>query len=249
VKLGSGIVGLFVAGLLCAAPAGAAVTVGSPLTGASAAGNLGNCTLQQCTLINRVLPAGQNVNSPIDGVIVRWSFAQGPQVAAGPVTLRVIRPSNGTPPNLWAGVATGPSVQMGTAAATMHVDTRVPISAGDTIGIDVLDNHAAFDTTNATSNIAVLYGWLGNGTIARGSDNTVSGLMQNTVDVEADADHDGFGDETQDACPANAALHTAPCITAAAPVAPPAAKKCHRHKRKHKAALAKKRRCKHKHRR
>jgi hypothetical protein len=245
-KLGSAIVAVLIAGLVGAAQAGAAVTVGSPPTGASAAGNLGNCTLSQCSLINRVLPAGQNVTSPIDGVIVRWSFRQGPQVAAGPVTLRVVHPSNGSPPNLWAGVATGPSVQMGTAAATMLVDTRVPISAGDGIGLDVLDNHAAFDTVSAPSNVAVLYGWLGNGTLPRGSDNIVSGLMQNAVDVEADADHDGFGDETQDACPADPALHTAPCTTPAATVTPPPAKrKCHRKKRTKGAEQAKKRRCKH----
>jgi Ca2+-binding RTX toxin-like protein len=29
--------------------------------------------------------------------------------------------------------------------------------------------------------------------------------------IEPDADHDGYGDETQDACPAEAALHVAPC--------------------------------------
>jgi Ca2+-binding RTX toxin-like protein len=29
--------------------------------------------------------------------------------------------------------------------------------------------------------------------------------------IEPDADHDGYGDETQDACPAEASLHVAPC--------------------------------------
>ena len=29
--------------------------------------------------------------------------------------------------------------------------------------------------------------------------------------IEPDADNDGYGDETQDACPAEASLHVAPC--------------------------------------
>lgn len=40
---------------------------------------------------------------------------------------------------------------------------------------------------------------------ARGGTLLVSGV------IEPDADNDGYGDETQDACPAEAALHVAPC--------------------------------------
>ena len=45
--------------------------------------------------------------------------------------------------------------------------------------------------------------------------------------LEPDADNDGFGDETQDACPSAAALQTAPCDATTGP-----AKKCKRLKRK-----------------
>jgi uncharacterized protein DUF11/hemolysin type calcium-binding protein len=38
-----------------------------------------------------------------------------------------------------------------------------------------------------------------------------STLLVVTGVIEPDADHDGYGDETQDACPAEASLHLAPC--------------------------------------
>lgn len=54
--------------------------------------------------------------------------------------------------------------------------------------------------------------------------------------LEPDADHDGFGDETQDACPSN------PAAQGACPVVKK--KKCKRKKKHRSAELAKKKRCK-----
>ena len=62
-------------------------------------------------------------------------------------------------------------------------------------------------------------------------------LLQGTV--EADADRDGFGDETQDQCPTSSSTH-GPC-----PVTP-SKKKCKKHK-KHKSAAIAKKKCKKKH--
>jgi hypothetical protein len=56
--------------------------------------------------------------------------------------------------------------------------------------------------------------------------------------LEADADHDGFGDETQDQCPTNGTTQ-GPC-----PVAPK--KKC-KHKKKHKSGAVIAKKCKKKH--
>jgi uncharacterized repeat protein (TIGR01451 family) len=65
------------------------------------------------------------------------------------------------------------------------VDVRLPMRAGDRLGV-----HA----TAATMPRAVRSGTL-----------LVSGV------IEPDADGDGYGDETQDACPFEASLHVAPC--------------------------------------
>jgi hypothetical protein len=66
-------------------------------------------------------------------------------------------------------------------------------------------------------------------------------LVQGTV--ETDADHDGYGDETQDQCPTDASTH-GPCPTSTPP--PVHKKKCK--KKKHRSAEAAKKKCKKKHR-
>jgi len=53
--------------------------------------------------------------------------------------------------------------------------------------------------------------------------------------LEADADHDGFGDETQDQCPTNGSTQ-GPCPS----------KKC-KHKKKHKSGAVIAKKCKRKH--
>ena len=69
-------------------------------------------------------------------------------------------------------------------------------------------------------------------------------LVQGTV--ETDADHDGYGDDTQDQCPTDASTH-GPCPTTTSTTPPPHKKKCKK-KKKHRSAdavIAKK--CKKKH--
>jgi hypothetical protein len=71
---------------------------------------------------------------------------------------------------------------------------------------------------------------------------TAGGNVQLDVSarLEADADHDGFGDETQDQCPTNGTIQ-GPC-----PVTPAKKKKCKKRK-KHKSAAAIAKKCKKKH--
>ncbi len=97
-----------------------------------------------------------------------------------------------------AGVGVEPSVYHGTslipvdsdAATTTAIplttaDVRLPMLAGDRLGV-----HAT------------------GGSLPRSD---VSGTLLVSGTIEPDADHDGYGDETQDACPAEASLHVAPC--------------------------------------
>jgi hypothetical protein len=58
--------------------------------------------------------------------------------------------------------------------------------------------------------------------------------------LEPDADHDGFGDETQDQCPTT----PAPRVLARSSPATPTKKKCKKHKKHRSAESAKKKKCK-----
>jgi uncharacterized repeat protein (TIGR01451 family) len=97
----------------------------------------------------------------------------------------------------WTLRRTGPAVSV--APAVLHagsvvadasttatdVAVRLPVHAGDQLGLHT----TAGPMPAARSGLTLL----------------VTGVL------EPDADHDGFGDETQDACPAEASLHVAPC--------------------------------------
>ena len=73
-------------------------------------------------------------------------------------------------------------------------------------------------------------------------------LVQGTV--ESDADGDGFGDDTQDACPSSGASHGAcPVTPSTTPTPTPQKKKCKKKHNKGSAAEAKKKKCKKKKRR
>ena len=62
--------------------------------------------------------------------------------------------------------------------------------------------------------------------------------------LEADADRDGFGDETQDQCPTDASTQGACPVTPVTPAPSVKKKKCKKHKKKHSAESAKKKKCK-----
>jgi hypothetical protein len=102
-------------------------------------------------------------------------------------------------------------------------DTRIPVKQGDLIGVegDTTNLAAAKNTGNAgdvflgtTSAVA------GTGaTILTGSLGTYTGyLLDISASVEPDADQDGYGDETQDACPADASKFVGPCTPPPGPV-------------------------------
>jgi len=75
---------------------------------------------------------------------------------------------------------------MTTSTPLTSAAVRLPMRAGDRLGVH--------RPTSGTMPVAVA-----------GATLLVSGVL------EPDADNDGFGDESQDACPAESSLHTAPC--------------------------------------
>jgi hypothetical protein len=87
--------------------------------------------------------------------------------------------------------------------------TRIPVQAGDVLGMSVITGSAPACLFSSVSGDLIR---LGSGDPAVGTDSTFaftgpSERINVSAVLEADADHDGFGDETQDRCPRQATTH------------------------------------------
>ncbi len=140
-----------------------------------------------------------NATAPIDGVIVRWR-ARAAFGAA--LRLLVMHPTgDGT----FVEAARTP---YGTYLSDNPIqvnDDRLPVRAGDRLG---LATGGQIPTMGALGALAAM----GDGerlTLLTPSAGTVLSGFRLLVqaDIEPDADHDGYGDVTQDACPADGTRH------------------------------------------
>lgn len=165
---------------------------------------------------------------PADGVITSWSFA-GIGITPSP-TVEFWVARGGPAPVLNGGNDSGSYTAVAAATAgaqTAGVNTypaRIPVRSGDVIGLYSTGRLLMFETPNRFSDVALpfdadgqLPGELANGkTVAeqyasyRQQTAVIDqqlGITQQGLAVavaaqwEPDADHDGFGDVTQDMCP------------------------------------------------
>ena len=231
--------------LSAAAPARASTVIGADLSGTPTFGmTCGNPPGIPCELTASVqgvaaghrATGGETVSSP--GVIVGWSVKHGYLEGSGGSTatasyltadLRVIRGAGAN----GIGVGTGPAEQLPQAPGTYEFPARIPVQTGDRIGFDlrfapgdlvlvvgVTGSGAGAGDSVGYSSIWPEGGSPGFYTNSSGSPTFVDAYLLVNATVEPDADGDGFGDETQDGCPASASTH-GPCPTAAA-AGPPA---------------------------
>ena len=191
--------------LAAAAPAGAAVTIGSPLT--RAADGAATCPTPPCAFVLIAATDAGAVTAPFDGVVVRWRV----RLASGPATvrLRTVQPYGG-------GVgATGTGTEQTAVTGDNVFSARVPIARGGRIALDGAGAPSAFHLAGSTGTFQrVQYTppAFGDGDIEP-VDATVGDELLLNADVEPDADGDGYGDETQDACPGDATRVAPPCAT------------------------------------
>jgi hypothetical protein len=221
-----GVVGLF--GVL-APSAFAAVTIGQTFAPTVSWGGSG--TIIETTSL------GNSYVVPSDGVITSWSFMAPTDVA--PLKLKMLRSAGG---NDFTTV--GESQLKTPTASTLNTwPTRIPVRAGDFLGeYYASDTHPLGDTPGYLSQ--EISSSVGDpvvdpppGTTKTYGQSSPGGYqVDGSAVLEADADHDGFGDETQDQCPTNAATQ-GPC---------PAPKKC-KHKKKHHSSAVIAKKCKKKH--
>jgi RTX calcium-binding nonapeptide repeat (4 copies) len=190
---------------LVPAQAGAATTIGSELIGSvdlmtTCATGDGNCTVVQTAL------PGRPVVSPIDGVVVRFRV-KGASSSA-PVRLRVVRPGAG---GAFVGGA-AEEVPGRSCPEICVIDSRLPIRAGDHVGIDAPAGTTAGIHFAPGANLAAWSPFLASDETRAANDNYAGFELLMNADIEADADADGYGDETQDFCNTRAdTARLAPC--------------------------------------
>jgi hypothetical protein len=210
-----------------AAPAGAATSIGEAFTPSVGCG--------ASTFIQSASPDGSYA-APTSGVITSWSY-QASATPPAQLRLKLGRVAGAT-----AFLIAGQSDLQAPVANTLNTySTRIPAQAGDLIGLYQ-------STKNADCGVytpGYFARFVADSDVPPGPDpidfQSSSGFkLAIGAILEPDADNDGFGDETQDACPTNAAAQGAcPLVVKK--------KKCKRHKKKHRAAeVAKKKHCKRK---
>jgi hypothetical protein len=164
--------------------------LGSPLTSAATSAGGANETFLQTSL------PGSTSIAPFDGVVLRWGVKGSSNASTD--RLQLLRPSG-------SGYdVVGQSATASTIAATQLLiggATRLPIKAGDRIA------------ASGTGSIPTRYLPNSANTLARFAANPSSGdhlgspASENHDEalfaavIEPDADHDNFGDTTEDACP------------------------------------------------
>jgi hypothetical protein len=178
---------------------------------ASAATEVGNnCTANHVVTdraavqLAKVSPASEPLSVPAAGVLTKWRVnVVFPTSELHPLRLKVFRPLGG---NGFAVIA-----ESGTAVAGGGInvfDTRIPVAAGDRFGTegDVL----YCETDTAPGDVLGRTGFAEVGTSVDFDNSSENQLVAVTGIVEPDADHDGYGDESQDLCPISAATQS-PC--------------------------------------
>ncbi len=211
---------VLLAGAVAPPTQAATIKVGSDLTGTVSADN--GCEGQSCTrLLVSVNGVGQS--SPVDGVVVRWRA-----IGQGIVRLRLARPDTGA---TWRAGPASEFVAFPTGSERGEWATRLPIAAGDFLGVDAGVRSGVFVAARCncpdprfpgTATTAFWLPLLEDGQVRQPFATTTGLEALVNVDVESDADHDGFGDDTQDCAPADPAVHDTCGATPAPGPSPPA---------------------------
>ncbi len=174
--------------LLTAIPAAAATEVGTTFDpGTSSCGNM---------LLQSVSPPADSYAAPFSGVVTSWSY----QASEGPVQLK-LKVANPEVGNSFTIVGES-AVQTATANSLNTFPARISVQTGDVIGLTPV--------TIGLPCIRVMAGYsysayVMGSDVPPGTTATFNPPAPNQIDIsavlEADADGDGFGDETQDQCP------------------------------------------------
>ena len=146
----------------------------------------------------------------MNGVITRWTFSVVP-IPPGVLSqaLKIFR-STGGPSQVQV---VGESAPAPIASGVNTFSTRISVHAGDligTFGTTPGEPITVFcETTDPGDRVAAIPGNPPLNSTAATTEEGSELQVPITVSVEPDADNDGFGDETQDACPQSATTQAA----------------------------------------
>jgi hypothetical protein len=224
------------ASLVFASVSNAAVTFGSRLIDNPSGSMCNNMTGDPgtiggpCTMVMFQVPTAPNGDlssqgAPISGVITKFRIKALGEMGTGTATA-TLRLANVTanpndPSAIATAAGTGPTVQIpedtGGDAPITVVGARLPVTAGQHLAVDGSANLSALHVSDGGKWTYVYGPPLVDGQGGRDSTFATEELLAQ-VDIEPDADHDGFGDETQDACPTQATTqgpcdHAAPAVS------------------------------------
>jgi hypothetical protein len=190
-----------VVSLLGAASASAATEFGDNCSGTDPTSE--PVTLFEISSTNNPLPTA----APVSGVITKMKVNLVPGAPAFPVSLKVLRQIG---PNTVQIIGEANGTVAGGASS---IDARIPVQAGDRLGFFSPSGFGAI-ICEEESGTSVLAAYEGGGSVG-GTATFESGPVSKIrvplfASIEPDADNDGFGDETQDACPQSATTQ-APC--------------------------------------
>lgn len=190
-----------------------------------------------CSWVSYIHPSAPNGDpytggAPNDGVITKFRIrANGPGAS---VTFRVADLTIAPPDSAQASaVGTGPTVTIAGLGEVEEFSGRLPIKKGNQLAIDTSTAAAIYETGG--NEFSYGYGPALVDGAAASSSSAAHGELLVAATVEADADGDGYGDETQDRCvkengsddgcptPEEAAARAEPILTGLA-LAPKAAK-------------------------
>jgi hypothetical protein len=197
-----------------ASPALANTTIGqlgTPYAGGSCGGN---------ALVQTAVETGTSYAVPAGGgVITSWQSRTG--TLPGTVKIKVYRPT-GVAGQYFIVGEEGPHSILANSSPSFTAGVRIPVKAGDLLGMlgtgfncsSYYPGQNGYHTSNFPMGTDPL-----TGTTASIEGNGTQFALEIAATIEPDADHDEYGDETQDAC-LNDVAHALPCTPPV--VAPPA---------------------------
>jgi hypothetical protein len=182
---------------LTASPASASTVIGSTFLPTSSCG-------APYTIIQTTNPPGVSYTVAAPGVITSWRFQSA--ASAPHLKFKVFRPVGGT-----SYTVIGSSDEVIPILNTIDsYNIRIPVQAGDIIGETTLTSATCSSGGGGVSFVA---GDVGVGSTAT-YDSSGMGVYDLAAVLEADADGDGYGDESQDACLSQASAGAACDVTA-----------------------------------
>jgi hypothetical protein len=197
-------------GALLALPSAgqAAENFGSRLSQNPANSNECQVLMGPCTIASYIHPSDPNGDpyaggAPRDGVITKFRIRGYGEGGPASVTFRLARISlQSEDVALGASAGTGPTVTLpegnGGDVPISEFPGRLPVEKGEYLAIDGTNVAATYNSSGDRYSYTFAPP-LVDGQGQRGS-NTATGELLVAAVIEADADRDGFGDETQDQC-------------------------------------------------